>query len=75
MNIKEVLQWREDKKKENAIKWANEIKIAGECRGLTEIEFTEVSKVTKVKGCTHRSHSRGNLWSFKNTDNRETFKK
>lgn len=75
MNIKEVLRWREDKRKENAIIWANEIKIAGECRGLSQAEFEEVSKVTKVKGRTHRSHSKGNLWSFNTTNDRETFKK
>ena len=75
MNIKEVMQWREDKRKENAIRWSKEIETAGECRGITQMEFEEISKVNKVKGCTHRSHSRGNLWSFRNTNDRETYKK
>ena len=75
LTMKEALQYQIDKKKLQVAEWSKVIEMAGECTGITQMEFEEISKVNKVKGCTHRSHSRGNLWSFRNTNDRETFKR
>ena len=75
MNIKEVMQWRDDKRKENAIRWEKEIQVSGSCKGLTQLEFEEASKISRIKSRTHVTHSKNALWAYKNTDSREQFKK
>ena len=75
MNIQELKQYTANKKKLQTEEWKKVIEMTGHCSPLTELEFVEVSKVHSIKSRTHRSHSKGNLWSYKNTDDREQFKK
>ena len=75
LTMKEALQYQIDKKKLQVAEWTKVIETVGECKGLTELEFEEASKISRIKSRTHVTHSKNALWAYKNTDSREQFKK
>ena len=75
MTMQETLQYQIDKKKLQVAEWTKVIETVGECKGLTELEFEEASKISRIKSRTHVTHSKNALWAYKNTDSREQFKK
>ena len=63
MNMKELLAYSAQKKKERANKWMKEDGF-DTIQGFTQKEFNESIKQIKRKtSTTRRTHSRGNLWS------------
>ena len=69
MNMKDLLEYNAQKKKENAKKWNLQKQEDGECKGLTQQEYNSM-KVGKVKRTTRRVHSKGNLWNHQNVNTR-----
>lgn len=63
MNMKELLAYSAQKKKERANKWMKEDGF-DTIQGFTQKEFNESIKQIKRKtSTTRRTHSRGNLWN------------
>ena len=65
MNMNELKEWKENKRKENAIKWNLMKNEDGSCEGLTKDEYNKMYVKQKTSR-THRSHSKGNLWNHYN---------
>lgn len=66
MNMKELLAYSAQKKKERANKWMKEDGF-DTIQGFTQKEFNESIKQIKRKtSTTRRTHSRGNLWNANN---------
>ena len=62
MTIKELQEYKEQQKRDNAILWNKEKSILGDCIGLTEDEYNNAMNLT-IKNTTRRVHSKGNLWN------------
>jgi len=63
MNMKELLAYSAQKKKERANQWK---KVDGydTIQGFTQKEFNEsVKQIKRKTSTTRRTHSRGNLWT------------
>ena len=68
MNMKELIAYKAQKKKENAAKWNTMKQEDGECKGLTQVEYNNLTHKQK-SSTTRRTHSRGNLWNHQNLAN------
>ena len=62
MNMKELLTYKAQQKKDNAILWNKQKSIVGDCTGLTDQEYNQAINET-IKNTTRRVHSKGNLWN------------
>ena len=66
MNMKELLAYSAQKKKERANKWMKEDGF-NTIQGFTQEEFNEsVKQIKRKTSTTRRSHSKGNLWAHNN---------
>ena len=62
MTIKELQEYKEQQKRDNAILWNKQKSIVGDCTGLTDQEYYQAMNET-IKNTTRRVHSKGNLWN------------
>ena len=62
MTIKELQEYKEQQKRDNAILWNKQKSIVGDCTGLTDKEYNQAINET-IKNTTRRVHSKGNLWN------------
>ena len=62
MTIKELQEYKEQQKRDNAILWNKQKSIIGDCTGLTDQEYNQAINET-IKNTTRRVHSKGNLWN------------
>ena len=65
MTMKELLEYKENKKKANAIAYNKARTEHGEISGLTDKEYNSI-KVGQKSSTTRRTHARGAYWNFKN---------
>ena len=70
----ELKQYIAEQKRIKVIQW-NKERQGNHCQGFTQKEFEQSMEVDTIKSRTRRSYSKGNLWSFNNTNNRELFTK
>lgn len=74
MTMTELKQYITEQKRIKVIQW-NKERQGNHCQGFTQKEFEQSMEVDRIKSRTRRTHSKGNLWVFNDTDNREVFTK
>lgn len=66
MTLTEFKKYVEDKKRIKIAQW-NKERQGNHCGPFTDKEFEQSMTIDKIKSRTRRTHSRGNLWKFKDT--------
>ena len=74
MTMTELKQYMIENKRVKVAQW-NKERAGNYCGPFTSEEFNQSMAIEKVKSRTRRTHSKGNLWSFNNTRDRERFTK
>ena len=70
----ELKQYMANQKRIKVAKW-NKERQGNHCQGFTQKEFDQSMEVASVKSRTRRTYSKGNLWNYHYTKNRELFTK
>ena len=68
MTLQEFKEYLENKKRIKIAKW-NKEREGNYCGPVTDKEFKESMTIEHIKPRTRRTHSRGNLWRFKDSTN------
>lgn len=74
MTTTELKQYMIENKRIKVAKW-NKERAGNHCGPFTAEEFNQSMEVDRIKSRTRRTHSKGNLWVFNDTDDRELFVK
>ena len=74
MTTTELKQYMIENKRIKVAQW-NKEREGNYCEGFTEAEFKQSMEVDRIKSRTRRTHSKGNLWVFNDTNDRELFVK
>jgi hypothetical protein len=68
MTLQEFKEYLDNKKRIKIAKW-NKEREGNYCEPFTDKEFKESMTIEHIKSRTRRTHSRGNLWRFKDSIN------
>ena len=74
MTLTEFKEYVANKKRIKVAQW-NKQREGNHCQSFTQKEFEQSMEVDRIKSRTRRTHSKGNLWVFNNTKDRELFTK
>ena len=74
MTMNELKEYMANQKRIKVAKW-NKEREGNYCQSFTQKEFEQSMEVDRIKSRTRRTHSKGNLWNYHYTKDRELFTK
>ena len=74
MSMNELKEYMANQKRIKVAQW-NKERQGNHCQGFTQKEFEQSMEVDRIKNRTRRTHSKGNLWNYYHTKDRELFTK
>ena len=74
MTMNELKEYVANQKRIKVAQW-NKERQGNHCQSFTQKEFEQSMEVDRIKSRTRRTHSKGNLWNYYHTKDRELFTK